>query len=466
MLSKIFKPYKYQSYMIKKVIEQPEIGVFLDMGLGKTVITLTALKQLFESKSIRRVLIIAPKKVAESVWSDEIENWQHLKGLKLCKIIGDVKSRKKALSEKAALSIVSRDNIVWLVTHYGSNWPYDTVVVDELSSFKNHKSKRFIALKLVRSYIKRMIGLTGTPTSNGLLDLWSQVFLLDRGEKLFKDFNLYRDTYFEPDKRNGYTTFSYRLKKGDPLTGKNVYEKEIHENLRGLCYSMKAADYLDMPPLIENVQYYKLSEEMQEKYAIFKREQVLDFLTEMLMEKQVSPKNAAGLVNKLLQFASGAVYDDDRIWHKIHDEKLVKLDEVIEALNGRNALLFYNFVFDKENILKRYKYARHLKTKEDIADWNKGKIKMLITHPLSAGHGLNLQHGGNNIIWYSPHWSLELNQQGTTRVYRNGVSGPVTNTRIITRGTEEMTVLKSLGGKGDTQQKIMQAVKVLLDEYK
>jgi SNF2 family DNA or RNA helicase len=456
----IYKAFSYQEYCTRQIIALPEVGPFLDMGLGKTVSTLNAIVELYKTKQIKKVLVIAPKKVAETVWTDEIEKWDHLNGLKTSKILGSEKDRKRALMQQADIYLINRENVVWLVAMYGSNWPFDMVVIDELSSFKNPKSQRFKSLRLVRKFMARVVGLTGTPAPNGLLDLWSQIFLLDKGQRLGENFTKYRDTYFNPGKKDGYVVFNYNLKKGDFILGEDFYKKEIFDRIGDICFSMKTEDYLQLPEKIDNDQIIILPKEIQKKYDDFEEEQVLAFA-----DKEITAVNAAALTNKLLQFANGAVYDENKMWHVMHDEKLDKLKEIVEVLEGKPLLVFYSFISDKERILLSFKKARVLKTPQDIKDWNAGKIEILVAHPTSAGHGLNLQFGGNNILWYGCPWSLEQYLQGIKRVHRNGVVGIVNNMRLIIKNTMDEDVVKALEGKDKLQDAVIKAVKARIEKY-
>lgn len=453
-------PRKYQDFTTTQIIELPEVGPFLDMGLGKTVSTLTAIVELLKRKEVNKILVIAPKKVAESVWTEEIDKWDHLKHLRCSQILGTEKNRKRALAMPADIYIINRENVVWLVALFGSNWPFDMVIIDELSSFKSPTSQRFKSLRLVRKYMKRVVGLTGTPAPNGLLDLWSQIFLLDKGQRLGESYSRYRDTYFNPGKRDGYVVFNYNLKKGDALLGEDFYRKEIFDKISDICFSMKTVDYLELPDKIDNDQFIVLTKDVQQKYDEFEEEQVLAFA-----DKEITAVSAAALTNKLLQFANGAVYDDNKIWHEVHSEKMDRLKEVVEELNGKPLLVFYTFISDKERILSNFKEARLLKTPQDIKDWNAGKIKILVTHPASAGHGLNLQFGGTNLLWYGCPWSLEQYLQGIKRVHRNGVAGIVTNTRLIIKGTIDEDVIKTLEGKDRLQDAVIKAVKARVEKY-
>lgn len=458
-----YSPRNYQEYGTKQMIELPECGPFIDMGLGKTVMALTATDYLIKNKMIKRTLVIAPKKVAENVWTDEIEKWDHLNHLKVSLILGSQKERIKALDVKADIYVINRDNVVWLVSRYGMNWPFDNVIIDELSSFKNHKSQRFKALKMIRPYIKRVVGLTGTPASNGMLDLWAELFLIDKGKRLGTSFSHYRDQYFEPGLRDGYTVFNYRMKKEDQLLGKGFYEKEIFSRIGDICFSMKTEDYVQLPERIDNDVIVHLPKDVMDKYKDFERDQVIQFLE---TGKEISAVNAAGLTNKLLQFANGAVYDSQKIWHEVHNEKLDELEEKFEALNGKPLLVFYSFISDKERIQMRFKkHARELKTKQDITDWNNKKISLAYCHPASAGHGLNLQFGGNNMAWFGVPWSLELYLQALKRIHRFGVEGIVNNMRFLTKGTMDEDVAKALMGKDRLQEAVIKAVKARIQLY-
>lgn len=456
----IYKPRKYQEHTTQQIIELPEVGPFLDMGLGKTVATLFAIKELLNKKEIRRVLIVAPKKVAETVWTDEIAKWDGLGHLRVSKILGLERDRRKALATPADIYLINRENIVWLVSLLGSNWNFDMMVIDELSSFKSHKSQRFKALKLVRKYIKRVVGLTGTPAPNGMLDLWSQVFLLDKGQRLGDNYVKYREAYFEPGKRDGRVIFNYNLKKGDMLLGDDFYVKELFNKIGDICFSMKTEDYIDLPERLDINRYIELPKAMLQRYYDFEKEQVL-----LLADKEITAINAAALSNKLLQFANGAMYDENKTWHEIHNEKIDAVKEIVEDLDGKPILLFYSYISDKERLKMVFKEARELKTPQDIKDWNEGRIRILIAHPASAGHGLNLQFGGQFILWFGCPWSLELYQQAIKRIHRSGVASVVTNMRLVVKGTIDEDVIKRLEGKDKTQNALIAAVKARIDKY-
>lgn len=457
----IYIPRKYQEYTTLRIIEQPEVGPFLDMGLGKTAASLFAVVELFRRKEIKRVLVIAPKKVAETVWTDEIEKWDGLGHLRTSKVLGLEKDRRRALNQQADIYIINRENVVWLVNLLGSNWNFDMVIIDELSSFKSQKSQRFKALKLVRKYVKRAVGLTGTPSPNGMLDLWSQLFLLDRGKRLGDNYVKYREAYFEPGKRDGKVIFNYTLKKGGILLGDDFYVKELFNKIGDICFSMKTEDYLDLPERLDINRYVELPKEKLQQYYEFEREQVL-----LLKDKEITAINAAALSNKLLQFANGAMYDENKDYHVLHDEKIEAVKEIVESLDGKPILLFYSYISDKERLKAVFKGARELKTPKDIKDWNEGKIEILIAHPASAGHGLNLQFGGQFILWFGCPWSLELYLQAIKRIHRSGVVSAVTNMRLIVRGTIDEDVVKRLAGKDKSQNELIAAVKARIEKYK
>lgn len=449
----------YQKAGVSHIVEHTHCGLFLDMGLGKTVTTLTAVKFLmFEDLDIKNVLIVAPKRVAESVWSAEVDKWEHLKYLKISKIIGNEKQRKKALNEKANIFIISRDNIAWLVGYYGGSMlPFDMLVIDESSSFKNPKAIRFKALKQAQPSFKRVVILTGTPAPNGLIDLWSQIFLLDRGKRLGKTITQYREAYFKPDKRNGAIIYNYKLADNS--------EQEIHKQIEDICMSMKAKDYLDLPERINNYIEIPFDEETQKKYDEFEESQVLELFGD---GKEISAVNAAALSNKLLQFANGAVYDELKHYHVVHDLKLEALEEIIENANGKPVLVAWTYQSDRERIhayLKKYK-PKDLKNDQDIKDWNVGKIQVMLMHPASGGHGLNLQAGGNIIVWFGQTWSLELYQQFNARLDRQGQTQSVIINHLISRGTIDSEVLMALDRKTTKQDGLMEAVKAKIEKYK
>lgn len=450
----------YQVRGVNHIIDNEYCALFLDMGLGKTVTTLTAIKELLDNCIISNALVIAPKKVTQVTWSDEIKNWEHLQGLTISVIDGTAKQRREAMAAKADIYAVSRDNIVWLVLeHGGVKLPYDMVVIDELSSFKNHASKRFRAMRKVRKFIPRVVGLTGTPAPNGLIDLFAQMYLIDEGHRLGKTVTAYRDRFFRPGKRNGDIVYTYELK-----APQNETEKQISDLISDITISMTAEDYLKMPDKIMLYDYVDLAPKVLAMYRDFEKEQILELINS---DEPISAASAAALSNKLQQFANGAVYDAERNVKDLHDEKLDKLEELVEAANGEPVLIAYSYKHDLERItqkLKAYKPVK-LEKPEHIADWNAGKIPVLITHPASAGHGLNLQKGGHNIVWFGNTWSLELYQQFNARLYRQGQGKPVTIHHIVTRGTIDEKIIKSLDGKRETQDGLMESIKELMEFY-
>ncbi len=447
----------YQNNAVDHLMDTPNCGLMLDMGLGKTVATLTAINRLiYEELEIRTVLIIAPKRVAENVWSSECEKWEHLQHLRISKIIGNPLERKAALRVKAELYLISRDNVDWLCGQFGrSMLPFDMLVIDESSSFKSPKSLRFKALRRVQPSFGRVVLLTGTPAPNGLIDLWSQIYLLDRGERLGKTIGAYRERYFSPGQRNGAIIYNYKLKKAS--------DDEIHDQIKDICMSMKAEDYIDMPDKIDNVISLKLPDAIRRQYEDFEREQVLE-----LMVGDISAVNAAALSNKLLQFANGAVYDEDRNVHEAHQVKLDAVEEIIENANGNPVLVAWTYRHDLHRMLVRLKKYKpvQLKTEQDINDWNAGKIQVMLMHPASGGHGLNLQSGGNVIVWFGQTWSLELYQQLNARLHRQGQeSKQVIIHHLVTEGTLDEDVMRSLKNKNNKQEGLMQAIKSKIAKY-
>jgi SNF2 family DNA or RNA helicase len=451
----------YQVKAVDMIVNNFNCGLFLDMGLGKTVSTLTAIQELREIGFIDKVLIIAPKKVAQVTWKDEINNWEHLKGLRISVIDGTAAQRRAAMMADADIYTVSRDNVVWLVVeHGGVKLPYDMVVIDELSSFKNPASKRFKALRRVRKFIPRVVGLTGTPAPNGLIDLWAQMFLIDEGKRLGKTITGYRDRFFTAGRKNGDIVYQWDLKSPAEET-----EQKISDLIKDICISMSAEDYLKMPDKLMYYDRVKLSDKDFKAYKTFEREQVLEFIES---GETITAASAAALSNKLQQFANGAMYDADRKVLQLHDEKIEKLKELVEAANGQPVLIAYTFKHDLDKImdaLKEYKPVK-LEKPEQIADWNAGKINVLVTHPASAGHGLNLQKGGHIIIWYGLTWALELYQQFNARLYRQGQKKPVSIHHIIATDTVDEKIIKSLDGKDTTQRSLMDAIKEIVELYK
>lgn len=444
------KLHDYQEYAVKFVEEHSVSALLLDMGLGKTIITLTAINNLmFDMFEVRKVLIIGPLRVARDTWPAEIEKWEHLKHLRYSVVIGTPDERKTALNTDADIYIINRENVDWLVSN--TKFDYDMVVIDELSSFKNHQSKRFKALMKVRPKVKRIVGLTGTPASNGLMDLFAEFKLLDMGQRLGRFITQYRNAYFQPDKQNGYIVYSYK-----PLPDA---EEQIYDRISDITVSMKAVDHLQMPELISTEYVVAMSDEEKEKYRELKKELVLQ-----LPDGEITAANAASLNNKLCQMSNGAIYDDDKNIIAIHDRKLDALEDIIESANGKPILVAYWFKHDAERIKARFQ-VREIKTSKDIIDWNSGKIPVAIIHPASAGHGLNLQQGGNHLVWLGLTWSLELYQQTNGRLFRQGQkSSTVVIQHIVTKGTVDERILKALTEKDKTQTALMNAVKAELRE--
>ena len=451
-----FIPHDYQKIAIEKIIDGPAVGLFLEMGLGKTVSALTAIQELlYDYFDVSKVLVIAPLRVTQSTWSGEIEKWDHLQGLRLSKVLGSEKQRIEALHQPADIYIINRENTEWLVDYYGRKWPFDMVVIDELSSFKNPRSKRFRALRKVRPLIKRIVGLTGTPAPNGLIDLWSQIYLLDQGERLGKTLTGYRNRYFDPGRRNQNIVFEWIPK---PFAEERIYEK-----ISDICVSMKAEDWLQLPGRIDNTIEVELPEKAKSQYKQLEKDLILP-----LLGSDVTAANAAVLTNKLLQMANGAIYDEFGEAKEIHDAKLEALEEVVEAANGKPVLVVYSYRHDLDRIknqLKKYK-PRTLDSDQDVQDWNAGKTQVLLLHPASGGHGLNLQTGGNIIVWFGLTWGLEYYQQANARLYRQGQIERVIVHHIVAKGTMDEEVLKALTGKAATQNDLMEAVKARIEQYK
>jgi SNF2 family DNA or RNA helicase len=439
-----YKPHEYQSYATEFIITHPVCALMLDMGLGKTVISLTALwLLLYDYFTVGKVLVIAPKRVAEDTWGREHDKWEHLAGLKISKVLGTAGQRRAALEADADIYIINRENVCWLCDNY--KWDFDTVIIDELSSFKSNKAQRFKALKKVRPKISRIVGLTGTPAPNGLLDLWPQMNILDMGERLGRFIGGYRERFFLPDKRNRDIIYSYKPKAGA--------EEKIYALISDICISMKAIDYLQMPEYLSSNVVVEMNEKEKNFYSALENDMVLS-----VGEDELDAVNAAALSNKLLQMANGAVYGEDKKVLSIHDRKLDALEDLIEAANGKPVLVAYWFKHDRERIKERFS-VRDIDTAEDIADWNDGKIPVALIHPASAGHGLNLQEGGSTIIWFSLTWSLELYQQLNARLWRQGQKNTVVIEHIVTKDTVDEDVIRALEKKDAGQSALIEAVK-------
>ena len=453
-----FKPYEYQRTAIRWVIDHPRCALLLDMGLGKSVITLTAIQQLMDDCEVGRTLVVAPKKVAETTWSTEAEKWDHLQGLRVARVIGTEKQRCLALSEKADVYVTGRDNFVWLVGRYGGRLPFDMLIIDELTSFKSARSERFKAMRIASPSVKRVVGLTGTPAPNGLIDLWAQMYCIDLGERLGKSVTRYRDTYFETHKWNNIVV-RCDVKKGcDTL---------IREKISDICLSMQAQDYLQLPDMITHTVKIQLGEKTMAAYNKFEKERVLAFQEAHGDEPaNILANSAAGLMNKLSQYAAGAIYDTEGQVHDIHGEKLDRLAEIVEAA-GSSVLVFYQYRHDVPRIASRLKgrAVRVYRDEKDLHDWNAGKIDVLLAHPASTAYGLNMQQGGHYVVWFGTGWNLELYQQANARLHRQGQPFPVTVYRLVCAGTVDERACEALEGKKGVQQGLLDSLSYLIRKH-
>lgn len=444
-----YNPHEYQKYATNFIIDHPVAAILLDMGLGKSVITLTAINDLIYNRfEINRVLVIAPLRVANNTWPDEIKKWDHLNHLTYSVVTGSKRQRLAALKQDVNLYIINRENLKWLVEDSGVPFFYDMIIIDELSSFKSYRSQRFKCLKKLRPHVKRIVGLTGTPSSNGLMDLWAEFRVLDMGQRLGRYITHYRTTYFDPDKHNQHMVFTYKPKSGA--------EQRIYQQISDITISMKSKNYLKLPPLTMNNVQVHLSNQESAVYDTMHDQLVVD-----MAGKQIDALNAASLSNKLSQMANGVVYDDNQNQVLIHDRKLDALEDLIEAANGKPVLVAYWFKHDLERIKQRFD-VREIKTTKDISDWNQGTIPVGVIHPASAGHGLNLQAGGSTLIWYGLTWSLELYQQTNARLWRQGQTDPVVIHHIITENTIDEDILAALKRKDKAQTALINAVKANL----
>lgn len=456
----IFRPHAYQQHCIEQILRIKKLGLFLDMGLGKTVTTLTAIRELkYNRFAVRRVLVIAPKKVAEGTWTREKDKWDHTRILRVSPVLGSQAKRIRALNTPADLYIINRENVCWLVDYYRNSWPFDMVVVDESSSFKSHSAKRFKALAGVSGKIDRMVELTGTPSPNGLEDLWSQVYLLDGGERLGKRYTQFRERYFQPDRRGADgMVYSYAAKPGT--------EQSILDKISDICISMKAEDYLQLP----DITYHEIPVELDAKAEKAYRELERKMVLELPEEEEISVTSAAALSNKLLQLANGAVYDEDRSVHEVHGCKIEAFLELVESLQGKPVLVFYNFQHDRERILKALSGSglrvRELKTTRDEDDWNAGQIDVLLTHPASSAYGLNLQQGGNHVVWFGLTWNYELYTQANKRLHRQGQTEKVIIHHLVCTGTRDEDVMRALEKKDDVQNWVMESLKARIRAVK
>lgn len=454
-----FKPHDYQTYTIHEILKKPKVALILDMGLGKTVCTLTALKHLmYESFDVGRVLVIAPLRVADITWPDEIMKWEHLKDVTIAKAIGSAREREQALATRADITVINRENTKWLIDYYLSQkakWPFDTIVIDESSSFKNHQSQRFKAIRKATAVAKRVILLTGTPAPNGLMDLWPQMYLLDQGERLGKNITAYRNTYFDPGKRNRTVIFSYVPKPGA--------EKAIYKTISDIAVSLKAVDHIKMPERVDNYIKLKMPRNVKAIYQKMER----DYLVS-IDEEMITATSAGVVANKLLQMANGAVYDENRKAVHIHDLKLDALDEILEENEGKPVMVFYNYQHDYERLIQRLKHRdiRSMEKAKDLNDWNNGDIEVLLAHPASMGHGLNLQAGGNIIVWFGLTYSLENYLQANARLYRQGQKETVIINHLMVEETEDENAIMRLTSKRLNQDELVESIKAKIRKAK
>ena len=455
-----YRPHDYQRHCINRIIDTPNLGLFLDMGLGKTSIVLSAVKELkYNRFAVSKVLVIAPKKVAEGTWSKEKDKWDHTRCLRISRVLSSEKKRIRALYEPADVYIINRENVVWLVDFYKNDWPFDMVVIDESSSFKSHKAKRFKALSAMAPRIKRIVELTGTPSPNGLADLWAQLYLLDEGARLGTRYAGFRERYFDAGPRHNGIVYKYSAKQGS--------EDAILSAISDICVSMKAADYLELPDCIMHEVPVELDPKAAKAYRELEREMVLE-----LPDDEVTVTSAAALSNKLLQLGNGAIYGEDHSVHEVHGCKIEAFMELIESLSasGKNALVFYNYQHDRERLQKALAktglVVRELKTTEDEDDWNAGKIDVLLTHPASSAYGLNLQQGGNHVVWFGLNWNYELYTQANKRLHRQGQTEKVIVHHLVCEGTRDEDVMTALARKDDVQQFVMESLKARIKRIK
>jgi len=452
-------PHQYQDYAQGRILDTYFILLLLEMGLGKTVSTLTAIDKLLNDYfEASRVLVIAPLRVADDTWAREVEKWDHLKHLRISKVLGSVAVRRKALKAEADIYVINRENVEWLVGELGTKWDFDTVVIDEISSFKNHQSKRFRALRRVRPMVKRMIGLTGTPAPNSLMDLWAPVYLMDQGERLGKTITGFRDRYFTPGQRDGHVVYNWKQKK--------EAEDRVYEAISDIAVSMKAEDWLELPERIDRTVPIPLTGKAAELYKTLERDLLLEYA-----DGDVVAQTAAVLSNKLLQMASGAVYDEERGVKIIHDAKLDALEDIIEAANGKPVMVFYNFKHSLSRIQERFPQAQILRKgkdgNEDIRAWNNDETPLLLLHPKSAGHGLNLQESScQTVVWYDQIWSLEEDQQANARVHRQGQTRRIVIMRLVAEGTMDEEAVAALERKAAGQDALMEAVKARIERVR
>lgn len=453
-MARVYHPRPYQEYATNRILDTRYIALLLDMGMGKTAATLTAIeKLLYDRFEVDKVLVIAPLRVAATVWSDESREWEHLHRLRVSRVLGSEQERLRALARRADVYAINRENIPWLVEHYKTRWPFDMVVIDESSSFKNPQSKRFKALRRILPKIHRIVELTGTPAPNGLMDLWSQIYLLDHGQRLGSTLGEYRRRWFRPGACFQHVVYDWRPNRNA--------EKEIMERISDICVSMKSEDYISLPPVLHNIIKVQLPKAAMDAYRRMERDLVLP-----IADAEIDAGTAAALSNKLLQMANGAVYtDEEGHVSEIHSAKLDALEEAVESNGHKPVLVFYWFKHDLARLKERFPKARKLETANDIRDWNDGKVPVLLAHPASAGHGLNLQHGGSIILWFSLTWSLELYQQANKRLHRPGQTETVVIHHLVADGTIDRDVMAALEAKRAGQDALLEALKARIKGY-
>lgn len=453
-----FEPHPYQKHCIEQILQLPALALWLDMGLGKTAIVLTAIHELkYNRWQLGKALVIAPKKVSEATWQQEAHKWDHLSALRFSTVLGTQQQRIRALNASADVYVINRDNVQWLVDYYKNDWPFDMVVLDESSSFKNHQAKRFKKLRAVRPHIRRIVELTGTPSPQGLLDLWPQIYLLDQGQRLGRTIGQFRERYFDPDKRSRNQIFTYKPRDGT--------EQAVKDLLSDICISMKAEDYITLPDRLENDIPVVLDPAAAKAYRRLERDALL-----MVEEEVINAGTAAVLTNKLLQLCNGAVYDGEHQWHEIHRCKVEAFLELVESLQGQHALVFYNYQHDRDRLVEALSNTR-LRIRafggpQDADDWNAGEIDILLAHPASCAYGLNLQNGGHHIIWFGLNYSLELVQQANARLHRQGQAEPVIVHRLIVQGGRDEDVVAALGNKDGVQEALLESLKARIEEAK
>ncbi len=448
-----YDPHEYQQFCIDYLLDHPAAGLFLKPGLGKTSIALTAADRLlYDSFEVSKVLVIAPLRVAEDTWSRESEKWDHLRHLRISKVLGSAQQRRAALARSADIYCINRENVAWLVKYYGLDWPFDLVIVDELSNFRNPSSQRFKALRKVRPLVKHLWGLTGTPRPRSLLDLWAQVYLLDQGGRLGRTFTAYRDRYFTPGRQNGYVIYEWAPRPGA--------EDQVYSLISDICVSLETEGNVKMPELVETVRPVVLSPEARALYESMERDAILELAGDV-----IDAGSAAAVNGKLLQIAGGAVYDEDHVAHVLHTDKLDALEDVLEEAAGEPVLVAYRYQHERDRIMARFPQAVQLEDSDTIAAWNRGEIPLLLAHPAGAGHGLNLQDGGHIIVWFGPTYDLELDEQFNDRLYRQGQRATTSIIYLVAEGTVEQDAMTALREKADGQNAMLAAIRARLKKY-